>query len=537
MAGERDWGEDLFDDAEPVIAPRVQMKPAGRHFSKAVAREGDAEGKDPTAREADEPRADERSSDASLPADAAPQPSPRRRVAEPGPFSDEAPVPAGTSAQPSASEPIEPWRPAAAPSPSPFDTQQFIMAARRRDGETASASTRPAAPASPDSTLAFIAAASASSAAHPRSAAGSAAPAGAQPSAKMRTASAPDSTSAFMAAASAVSGPSSAAVSSSAAPSSSPDASPSAAVTASIAAPPRAAASPVPASARPVVSRVPAGSAAGAVLPRTPAGRHPAGSASPEPPRRRRRNILPIVLIVVGVVLLLTAAGLFIRAQLGYREAKAAYDDISKAAVSDTSGDGIPNIDFDALAAESEDIVGWIYVPGTPISYPVLQGVDNNQYLRHLPNGEWNDNGSIFMDMDDTAPGVVDQQTTLYGHHTNDGSMFKAIDGTLQQDAFDDIDKVYYITRDATYTFKPLFTAQVQDDYGDARVANFADDAAFTKYLQDTYAQAKAKAADAEERIPNTKQVLTLVTCAGEIIPRTTRAAMVCTLEETTARE
>ena len=48
---------------------------------------------------------------------------------------------------------------------------------------------------------------------------------------------------------------------------------------------------------------------------------------------------------------------------------------------------------------------------------------------------------------------------------------------------------------------------------------------------------AKAQAPDVEERIGSTDKVLSLITCAGEIIPRTTRAVMVCSLEETIPRQ
>ena len=151
-------------------------------------------------------------------------------------------------------------------------------------------------------------------------------------------------------------------------------------------------------------------------------------------------------------------------------------------------------------------------------------------------DGKGNGNGAIFMDKDDSAPGVVDQQTTIYGHHMYDGSMFNIIDKTRDQATFDSIKSVYYITRDATYRFEPLCTTQVQDDYGNARVPNFTDDTTFVDYLSNMVSRAKAKASDADERVSSSDKVLTLVTCAGEIIPRTTRAAMVCTLVDAVSR-
>lgn len=249
---------------------------------------------------------------------------------------------------------------------------------------------------------------------------------------------------------------------------------------------------------------------------------------------KRRGNLLSNILIAVGVALLLVAGGLFVKAQIGYKKANDYYSGIAEMAVKDSSGeDGIPQIDFDALKKESDDIVGWIHVPGTRINYVVAQGETNNTYLRHLPNGEYSENGTIFMDMDGTAPGMVDQQTTLYGHHMNDGAMFEPIDASMDQKVFDTFKKVYYITPEMTYVLKPMFTMQVQDDYVDARRTNFDSEKAFTQYLQASLAQAKSSAKDAAAEVEKADKVLTLVTCAGQIIPRTTRAGMVCRVVDT----
>lgn len=255
-------------------------------------------------------------------------------------------------------------------------------------------------------------------------------------------------------------------------------------------------------------------------------------SSSKKKAPRSWRDVLPVVLIAVGVVLLLVAAFIFVRAQLGYREAQATYDQLETYAVTDTAGDDLPSVDFDELEAINPDVVGWIYVPGTPINYPVVQTTDNTTYLRKLFDGTPNGSGTVFMDCDDTAPGGIDQQTTLYGHHTQDGKMFRAIDYALDQDKFDQIDAVYYMTRDATYVCRPLMDCLVEDTFTDARIATFEDEGAFSSYLTTMRGMAKAVAEDVDERQASAENVLTLVTCSGEIIPRTTRAAMVCTIEE-----
>ena len=133
-----------------------------------------------------------------------------------------------------------------------------------------------------------------------------------------------------------------------------------------------------------------------------------------------------------------------------------------------------------------------------------------------------------FLDSDDTAPGMVDQQTTIYGHHMNDGSMFNVISDTTDQATFDSMEYVYYITRDATYKLRPLATKVVEDTYAKARTPNFEGDDGLKNYLSEMLDGASAVASDAADRAASTTKVVTLVTCRSLSFSNT-RAVMVLT--------
>lgn len=256
---------------------------------------------------------------------------------------------------------------------------------------------------------------------------------------------------------------------------------------------------------------------------------HAAPSDYTEPPRKKRRSVIPILLIIIGIGLIVAAAAIFINAQIGYKQASESYQKIEKQYAPAKDASGVPVIDFDALAQTNPEVVGWIYARGTNINYPVVQCKDNNsKYLNTLFDGTSNASGAIFLDYEDTAPGMVDQQTTIYGHHMNDGSMFNVISDTTDQATFDSIEFVYYITRDATYKLRPLATKVVEDTYAKARTPNFEGDDGLKNYLSEMLDGASSVASDATDRAASATKVVTLVTCRSLSLSNT-RAVMVLT--------
>lgn len=76
----------------------------------------------------------------------------------------------------------------------------------------------------------------------------------------------------------------------------------------------------------------------------------------------------------------------------------------------------------------NEDYVGWLTVYGTNADGPVVQGEDNNEYLRTDFYKQPHQAGTFFVD---EAVDVQDESSNLiiYGHMMNDGTMF----GTFKQ--------------------------------------------------------------------------------------------------------
>ena len=82
---------------------------------------------------------------------------------------------------------------------------------------------------------------------------------------------------------------------------------------------------------------------------------------------------------------------------------------------------------YKKLFSQNKSLIGWIKIDDTNIDYPVMQTVNNEYYLDHNYNQQYDKNGSIFLDKDCDIinPGC---NLIIYGHHMQSGKMF----GTLQ---------------------------------------------------------------------------------------------------------
>ena len=80
-------------------------------------------------------------------------------------------------------------------------------------------------------------------------------------------------------------------------------------------------------------------------------------------------------------------------------------------------------VDHDRLLEMNRDYICWLYAPDTQVDYPVVQGADNQKYLKVLFNGKANSSGTLFMDYRN-LPDFQDPNTLIFGHHMRNGSMF-----------------------------------------------------------------------------------------------------------------
>lgn len=82
---------------------------------------------------------------------------------------------------------------------------------------------------------------------------------------------------------------------------------------------------------------------------------------------------------------------------------------------------------FDEMLKINPGFVGWIRVPNTNISLPVVKYSNNSYYLNHDFYKKYDYRGTVFMDYRNDAVNL-DASTILYGHNCYDGTMFSDLE-------------------------------------------------------------------------------------------------------------
>ena len=130
--------------------------------------------------------------------------------------------------------------------------------------------------------------------------------------------------------------------------------------------------------------------------------------------------------------------------------------------------------DFNKLISDNEDVVGYVVIPETPVSYPVLQNPDNEYYLNNSIQKQPNANGAIFIENYNSRY-INDPVTIIYGHHLLNKAMFGSLTDYYYDDEYlnnhpyfiiytPDYTKVYEIVETSKYSTQHLLVDDFAKD-------------------------------------------------------------------------
>ena len=157
---------------------------------------------------------------------------------------------------------------------------------------------------------------------------------------------------------------------------------------------------------------------------------------------------------------------------------------------------------------EYSDAAIWLQIPDTPLDYPVMLGTDNQFYLNHLPNGNKNALGSLFLDYRTNEDSV---HLIVYGHNGSGGKMFGLLTQYESQDYFLEHKTLTVATSDAVYVC-PIFSVRRVEAGGNAYRLEFEDNNSLTDYINQATAESLYQI---DVELEDAARVLTLSTCTG----------------------
>ncbi len=175
---------------------------------------------------------------------------------------------------------------------------------------------------------------------------------------------------------------------------------------------------------------------------------------------------------------------------------------------SDAETDQIQRVAVSELKAQNSDTVGWIQIPNTEISYPLMHTSDDSYYLNHTFSKKLNSAGSIFMETLNSAD-FSDLHTIIYGHNMKNGSMFAGLKNYSSASYLVAHPNVYIDLEDGTHAYQ-IFSVYEAEADSDSYTIGFAPDEVYEEYLKKIKDRSLY---DTSVSVTKEDSVITLSTC------------------------
>lgn len=171
--------------------------------------------------------------------------------------------------------------------------------------------------------------------------------------------------------------------------------------------------------------------------------------------------------------------------------------------------------EYQTLYNKNKKMIGWIKIDDTQIDYPVMQTANNEYYMDHNFNQEYDRNGSLFLDKDCD---IVHRNTNLiiYGHHMKSGKMFGGLNKYSSEEYCKSHPNIQFDTiyERGTYEVMYVFRSRIyNEDEVVFKYYQFLDAASEKEFNSNMQEMAALSLYDTGVTASYGDQLLTLSTC------------------------
>lgn len=143
------------------------------------------------------------------------------------------------------------------------------------------------------------------------------------------------------------------------------------------------------------------------------------------------KNLVIVLFIITFLIIFIISSYFIIKDYIEYEENEQITEELIENVIEVNPETKEPTIDWSSLKSTNKDIIGWLEIENTKITYPILQDNGNLYYLRHTYNKKYSSSGSIFTTNENP---FIDNETIIYGHNMKNGSMFSSLGKYLDKD-------------------------------------------------------------------------------------------------------
>jgi len=229
---------------------------------------------------------------------------------------------------------------------------------------------------------------------------------------------------------------------------------------------------------------------------------------------------LRIFIIVILIIIFLASTGYIIvkLVEKNINEnSKPMEEVLQNIEVTPTETESERQLQLKELQKQNKDIVAWLEVLGTNISYPVLQGEDNEFYMTHDYLKQYSKKGALFLDKNYSFEKKY-TNLLIYGHNNQNGAMFSGLEKYKKEDYYKEHQKIRFTTEieDVEYEIIAAFYSRVYytHETGVFRYyyfLNAENEKEFNEYVGNAK---KASVYDTGKSAKYGDQLLTLSTCS-----------------------
>ncbi len=167
---------------------------------------------------------------------------------------------------------------------------------------------------------------------------------------------------------------------------------------------------------------------------------------------KKNNGVLRKVILAVCIVAFLVSSVFVVKYFVEKHNNQKIYDDLANQTTENTTEE-VKKPDYSAIVEQNPETVGWITIPDTKINFPVLQTVDNDYYMNHNFENEYEYRGTIFMDYRNN-PTDLDANTIIYGHNAYDGTVFSDLANYDDIEFYKEHPVIEFNTLDSYYKWK-----------------------------------------------------------------------------------